>query len=102
MEFFGVGPWELLLILIVALIIVGPSKLVEVARTLGKMVRAVRKASAELTTAVTRELEATKNIPTPPKAKEEQTSKAPLTISQAGTESQDNQPAESGEAPLTK
>jgi sec-independent protein translocase protein TatA len=58
MDFFGIGPLELLLILIVALIVVGPGKLPGIARTIGKTVRAVRKASAELTTAVTREMEA--------------------------------------------
>jgi Tat protein translocase TatB subunit len=58
MDFFGIGPWELLLILVVALIVVGPGKLPEIARTLGKTMRAIRKVSSELTTAVTREMEA--------------------------------------------
>jgi sec-independent protein translocase protein TatA len=58
MDFFGIGPWEILLILIIALIVVGPGRLPEIARTLGKTVRAVRRAGAEMTTAVTRELEA--------------------------------------------
>jgi sec-independent protein translocase protein TatA len=58
MDFFGIGPWEIFLILIVALLVIGPGKIPEIARTLGRTVRAIRKASAELTTAVTRELEA--------------------------------------------
>jgi Tat protein translocase TatB subunit len=58
MDFFGIGGWEILLILIVALIIMGPGKIPEIARTMGRTVRAIRKASAELTTAVTRELDA--------------------------------------------
>ena len=66
MDFFGIGPWEILLIIIVALIVVGPGKIPEIARTLGKTIRAVRKASAELTTAVTRELEAAGKEDTPP------------------------------------
>ena len=57
MDFFGIGGWEILLILIVALIIMGPGKIPEIARTMGRTVRAIRKASAELTTAVTRELD---------------------------------------------
>jgi sec-independent protein translocase protein TatA len=53
----SVGFGEVLLILIVALIIWGPGKLPEIARTLGKMTRALKKASFDLTTAVTREIE---------------------------------------------
>ena len=33
---FNIGPWELMLILLVALIVVGPGKLPEVARSIGK------------------------------------------------------------------
>ena len=57
MDFLDIGPGELLLILIVALIIFGPGKIVEVSRQLGKTVRAFRKASSELTAQVTKELE---------------------------------------------
>ena len=57
MGFFGIGSGELILILVVALIIWGPGRLPEIARTLGKTVRAFKKASFDLTTAVTREIE---------------------------------------------
>ena len=57
MGFFGIGTWEILLILVVALIIWGPGKLPEIARTMGKTVRALKKASFDLTTAVTKEIE---------------------------------------------
>jgi sec-independent protein translocase protein TatA len=57
MDFFGIGPWEILLIIVIALIVVGPGRIPEIARTLGKTVRAIRRAGAELTTAVTKELE---------------------------------------------
>ena len=60
MGFLGIGPWEILLIIILALIVLGPSKLTDFARTLGKVVRAIRKYSSDLTTAVTRELDVTK------------------------------------------
>ena len=62
MGFFGIGTWEILLILIVALIIWGPGKLPEIARKLGQTVRALRKASFDLTTAVTKELDITKEL----------------------------------------
>jgi sec-independent protein translocase protein TatA len=42
MEIFGIGPFELLLILVVALIVFGPGQLPEIARTLGKATRQVR------------------------------------------------------------
>jgi sec-independent protein translocase protein TatA len=44
-------------IIIIALILWGPGKLPEIARTLGKVSRALKKASFDLTSAVTREIE---------------------------------------------
>jgi Tat protein translocase TatB subunit len=64
MDFLGIGAPELLLILIVALIVAGPAKVQEIARSLGKTIRAVRKASSDLTASVSRELEeAKKDLP---------------------------------------
>ncbi len=57
MGFLDMGPLEILLILVVALIIWGPHKIPEIARTLGKTVRALRKATYDLTSAVTKEIE---------------------------------------------
>ena len=57
MGFLDMGTMEILLILVVALIIWGPHKIPEIARTLGKTVRALRKATYDLTATVTRELE---------------------------------------------
>ena len=56
MGFFGMGFGEILLILAVALIIWGPGRLPEIARTLGKTVRTFRRATFDLTTAATKEL----------------------------------------------
>jgi len=57
MDIFGMGMGEVLLILVVALIIWGPGKIPEIARTLGKTVRSLRKATSDLTTVVTKELD---------------------------------------------
>ena len=57
MDFFGIGTGEVLLILVVALIVFGPGRIVEVGRTLGKMMNTLKKASFDLTSQVTRELE---------------------------------------------
>ncbi len=57
MQFFGIGTGELLLIFVVVLIIWGPDKIVEVARTLGRMFRTLKEASFDLTAKITKELE---------------------------------------------
>lgn len=49
---FGIGMQELMIILVVALLVLGPTKLPSVARTLGKGLRELRKASDDLRTAV--------------------------------------------------
>ena len=48
MNFFGIGTLEVLVILTVALIALGPGKTVEVARTIGKMAREARRAFTEI------------------------------------------------------
>ena len=45
---FNIGPGELILILIIALVLLGPSKLPDVASSLGKSVREFRKAATDL------------------------------------------------------
>lgn len=45
---FGIGAGEFVVILIVALIVFGPSKLPEIGRAIGKALREVRKAQAAL------------------------------------------------------
>ncbi len=57
MDFFGIGLGEVLLILVVALIIWGPGRIVEIGRTLGKIVRALKKVTSDLTAQITSETE---------------------------------------------
>lgn len=57
MDFFGIGPGEILLILIVALIIWGPGRIAEVGRALGKMMHNLKKATSDLSAQVTSEAE---------------------------------------------
>jgi Tat protein translocase TatB subunit len=72
MNFFGVGTGEVILILIVALIIWGPKRLPEIARTLGRAVNTLRKSTYDLTSQLTKELDIKetdrkdKDIPSPP------------------------------------
>ena len=48
MNFFGIGTLELLVILLVAFIALGPGKTVEVARTIGRMVRETRQTFTDI------------------------------------------------------
>jgi len=57
MDFFGMGMGEILLILVIALIVLGPGRIVAVGKTLGKAARTLRKVSSDLTTQMSRELE---------------------------------------------
>lgn len=57
MGFLDMGSMEILFILIVALIIWGPRRIPEIARTLGRMMRTLRKATTDITATVNRELD---------------------------------------------
>jgi len=65
MDFFGIGPLEILLILLIALIIFGPGKLPEIGRTLGRTMRTLKKASFDLTAQMTKEIEGREEDHTP-------------------------------------
>ena len=67
MGFIGIGGWEILLILVIAAIIWGPHRIAEIARTLGKMARTLRKATSDLTTQITKEIEQQEKEPPPRK-----------------------------------
>ena len=53
MDLFGVGPLEILMILIVAILVVGPAKMVEVATKLGKFWREAQKLLVQAADAAT-------------------------------------------------
>ena len=48
MSFFGMGPMEILLILVIAFVFLGPERMVDAARLLGKAVREGRRLASEL------------------------------------------------------
>jgi Tat protein translocase TatB subunit len=64
MDVLGIGPLELLVILIIALIVVGPERLPEIARTIGKTMRDLRNMSQGLTAEWERELNRVTQIDT--------------------------------------
>ena len=48
MDFLGIGPTELLVIALVAFLFLGPARMVEVARTLGRIVQEVKRTTSDL------------------------------------------------------
>ena len=54
---FGIGPGELVVILIVALVVLGPEKLPAVARTLGRLTGELRRMSTEFQRTMNMEIE---------------------------------------------
>ena len=61
MEFLGIGPMELVFILIIALVLLGPKDMVKAGRTLGKFMRDLVKSDTwKVVKTTTRELE---NLP---------------------------------------
>ncbi|MGD2143658.1 MAG: twin-arginine translocase TatA/TatE family subunit [Anaerolineae bacterium] len=59
MDLFNVGPWELIVVLVIAILVAGPKRMVEIAGTLGRMSRQLRDLSREFTTALQAEIQAT-------------------------------------------
>ena len=72
MEFFGMGTMKIGLILVVALVVFGPGRIVEIGRTLGRIARTLRKASFDMTAAVTKELESQEKEEPPKSAEKSQ------------------------------
>ena len=85
MNFFNIGPTELLFILVLALIIFGPGKLPEVAKGLGKAVSDFRRASQGLTQDLAKEL-------TTAPAEEDKAAKAAHAPAEAGSPSEPQTP----------
>ena len=71
MDFFDIGPMEVLVVLIVALIAFGPGKVVDAGRTMGKAIHSFRKAAFDLTDQISKEVAAEKESSAQPKGKKE-------------------------------
>lgn len=69
------GFWEILLIIVVALIIWGPGKIPEIARNFGKFMNAMKKMSFDLTTQVRKEMELEEKKSSSSSGSQEKTSK---------------------------
>jgi TatA/E family protein of Tat protein translocase len=63
---FGIGMPELLVILVVALVVLGPKRLPEIARSLGRGMAEFRRASNEFSRTISASIEETPQPPPPP------------------------------------
>ena len=72
---FGIGTTELLVALVLALLVLGPEKLVRFARTAGKMMRRMRDMSGELTRSITDAVAEEEEKPSASESPDEQTKK---------------------------
>jgi len=63
---FGIGPVELIIVLVIALLVLGPGKLPDVGAALGKSIREFRKAASDVQEATS--LEPTPRAPAAPAA----------------------------------
>ena len=48
MNFMGIGTMEFLFIIVIALLILGPNRMIETARTLGKYIREFQRAASDV------------------------------------------------------
>jgi len=79
---FGIGMTELLVVLVVALLVLGPKRLPEIARSLGRGMAEFRRASNDLRASLTASLE--EDAPRPPGT-------APSSVPLGGTSAKDGQ-----------
>jgi len=77
MDFFGIGPLEIILILILGLLVFGPGKLPQIGKDLGKTFRSFKKAATDISAQVSKELEEEKAAQEPnPKQTEQKIAQA--------------------------
>jgi TatA/E family protein of Tat protein translocase len=60
---FNIGPTELIVILVIALLVVGPKRLPEVGKTIGKSLREFRRAQEDLKDSFNFDLDDSKSTP---------------------------------------
>ncbi|HEY97724.1 MAG TPA: twin-arginine translocase TatA/TatE family subunit [Dehalococcoidia bacterium] len=108
MGFSGIGIWEIVLIIVVILLVLGPHRLPEIGRTLGRAFRAIKKASSDLSLNITKEIEENKTAkptahatPSPP-AKPAATAEKASPASESNPTDQNDQSQKSGGASAEK
>ena len=56
MDFFGVGPFELLFVLLIAFVLFGPERIIQISKTAGKAMRDLSKSASDLNQKLNQEL----------------------------------------------
>jgi len=87
---FGIGPVELAVVLVVALLVMGPKKLPELARTVGRGLAEFRRASNDLRRSMDLDLESHKIEPPPAPAQASSPYQAPEPGSQLAEGEREN------------
>jgi Tat protein translocase TatB subunit len=64
---FGIGPMELMVVLLIALVVVGPKRLPEIGRTIGKALHELRKVQTEVSDTIRFDFDTDQDEP-PPRA----------------------------------
>lgn len=106
MNFLGMGPGEILLVMLLAMVVFGPGKLPEIGQGLGRAIRQFRTATSEITEEFNRELNIEKMLQDPPKqpapapAPTEPLSQAVATIASAAAATPANSAPEQPVAPM--
>ena len=90
MGFSGIGIWEIVLIFVVIVIVLGPHRLPEIARTLGRAFRVIKKAGSDLSLNITKELDDSKNQPSSPAGKNTATGQTPPVKDKSASPEQDS------------
>ena len=90
---FNIGPGELIIVLIIALIVVGPGKLPDVGSALGKSIREFRRAAADVKETTTLESSApAPAAPAPVAAAPAPVAAAPAPVAAPAAPATDEQP----------
>ncbi|MBI2486910.1 MAG: twin-arginine translocase TatA/TatE family subunit [Deltaproteobacteria bacterium] len=90
---FGIGTSELLIILLIALLVLGPKEIPKIARTLGRGMRELQRAKDELRQTISTEVEEEKETIKPsnlPENKAEEEEVASAENKPSGTDSETN------------